>query len=155
MTVEPETEMPPVLDFEQLEQDVERLQTEYRSAAPYPHIVIDDFLEPAAVKAAMAEFPPLDPGRWNNYLHVNERKFSNTDPNTWGPTLQLILSELNSPRFVAFVGQLLGMDNLIPDPSLEGGGLHQSGAAFSTSMPISPSIPTIGTGSAEPTSCFT
>ena len=74
----------------------------------------------------MAEFPPLDPERWTNYLHVNERKFSNTDPSTWGPTLQRILEELNSPRFVRFIGELLGMDNLIADPSLEGGGLHQS-----------------------------
>ena len=64
--------------------------------------------------------------RWNNYLHVNERKFSNTDPETWGPTLKQILQDLNSPRFVRYVGSLLGEDDLIADPSLEGGGLHQS-----------------------------
>jgi hypothetical protein len=127
MTVDPETEMPlPVLDIDYLEQNIERLRADYQSALPYPHIVIDDFLEPAAVNAAIVEFPPVDPERWNNYLHVNERKFSNTDPSTWGPTLQRILESLNSPRFVEFVGQLLGVENLIADPSLEGGGLHQS-----------------------------
>jgi hypothetical protein len=127
MTVEPEIEMSvPVLDMDRLERNVERFRAEYQAAAPYPHIVIDDFLDRGAVKAAIAEFPPLDPERWNNYLHVNERKFSNTDPDTWGPTLQRILEELNSPRFVQFVGRLLGDDNLIADPSLEGGGLHQS-----------------------------
>jgi hypothetical protein len=127
MTLQPETETPlPLFDIDHLEQNIERLRGEYRSAAPYPHIVIDDFLEAGAVKAAIEEFPPLEPERWNNYLHVNERKFSNTDPSTWGPTLQRILEELNSPRFVQFVGNLLGVDNLIPDPSLEGGGLHQS-----------------------------
>ena len=93
---------------------------------PYPHIVFDDFLEPGAAEAAIEEFPPLDPGQWNNYLHANERKFSNTDPDTWGPTLQAILGSLNSPRFVAFVGELIGVEDLIADPSLEGGGLHQS-----------------------------
>ncbi len=127
MTLKPETETPlPLLDMDHLEQNVERLHSDYQSAAPYPHIVIDDFLEPEAVKAAIAEFPPLDPEQWTNYLHVNERKFSNTDPSTWGPTLQRILEELNSPRFVRFIGNLLGVDNLIADPSLEGGGLHQS-----------------------------
>jgi len=126
MTIQPETETPlPVLDIDHLEQDVERLHADYQSAQPYPHIVIENFLEPEAIKSAIAEFPALDPG-WNNYLHVNERKFSNTDPSTWGPTLQRILDELNSPRFVQFVGNLLGVDNLIADPSLEGGGLHQS-----------------------------
>ena len=66
-------------------------RVEYQSASPYPHIVIDNFLEPEAAQAAIAEFPPFDPERWNNYLHVNERKFSNTDPDTWGPTLKQIL----------------------------------------------------------------
>ena len=62
MTVEPEIEMPPpVLDMDHLERNVERLLAEYQSAAPYPHIVIDDFLEPAAVRAAMAEAHPSIP----------------------------------------------------------------------------------------------
>ena len=118
----------PLVDIERFERDIDRLRSTYRSASPYPHIVIDDFLEPGAAEAAIEEFPPLDPDQWNNYLHVNERKFSNTDPNTWGPTLQRILGELNSPRFVTLIGNLIGVDDLIADPSLEGGGLHQSGA---------------------------
>jgi hypothetical protein len=127
MTIQPEIETPlPVLDMARLEQHVERLHAEYRAADPYPHIVIDNFLEPKAMEAALAEFPDLNPEQWTNYIHVNERKFSNTDAATWGPTLQRILDELNSPRFVQFVGDLLGQDDLIADPSLEGGGLHQS-----------------------------
>jgi hypothetical protein len=115
-----------VLDFERLEREAEKMHASYESASPFPHIVIDDFLELEAVKAAIAEFPPLEPARWNNYIHVNERKFSNTEPSTWGPTLQRTLETLNSPRFVRFVNALLGADNLMADPSLEGGGLHQS-----------------------------
>jgi 2OG-Fe(II) oxygenase superfamily len=127
MKLQSETELPlPVLDIDRLEQDAERLRVQYQSADPYPHIVIDQFLEPEAAKAAVAEFPSLDPERWNNYLHVNERKYNNTDPATWGPTLRRVLDELNSPRFVRFIGTLLGVDELIADPSLEGGGLHQS-----------------------------
>jgi Rps23 Pro-64 3,4-dihydroxylase Tpa1-like proline 4-hydroxylase len=127
MSSDPKTSVPsPLLDIGRFERDIQQLRSTYRSAQPYPHIVIDDFLEPAAAAAAMAEFPPLAPDQWTNYLHVNERKFSNTDPATWGPSLRAILEELNSPRFVAFVGDLLGVDNLIADPSLEGGGLHQS-----------------------------
>jgi Rps23 Pro-64 3,4-dihydroxylase Tpa1-like proline 4-hydroxylase len=116
----------PLVDMDRFERNIEQLRSTYQSADPYPHVVIDDFLEPSAVAAAIAEFPPLDPDQWTNFIHVNERKFSNTDPSTWGNTLQRILDELNSPRFVRFVGQLLGVDDLIADPSLEGGGLHQS-----------------------------
>jgi 2OG-Fe(II) oxygenase superfamily len=127
MTQQPDVETPgPVLDLQRLQRDVDHLGAVYRSAEPYPHIVIDDFLEPDALEAAMAEFPRLDPEVWNNYLHVNERKFSNTDPATWGPTLRRILDELNAPDFVRFIGDLVGDDALFADPSLEGGGLHQS-----------------------------
>jgi hypothetical protein len=121
-----ETHEAPVLDFDRLENDLENLRSTYRSATPYPHIVLDDFLVPEAARAAIEEFPPLDPEQWNNYLHTNERKFSHTEPETWGPTLREILSELNSPRFVQFVSELIGVEGLIADPSLEGGGLHQS-----------------------------
>ena len=117
-----------ILDLEALERDVDDLHAKYMAAGPYPHIVFDDFLRPAAVEAAIEEFPPLDPTQWNNYLHANERKFSNTDPATWGPTLQEILAVLNSDRFVAFVGKLIGVEGLVADPTLEGGGLHQSTA---------------------------
>ena len=116
----------PVLDIGHLERDIDHLHSIYESAVPFPHIVMDEFLEPWAAKAAMEEFPPLDPDQWNNYLHTNERKFSNTDPETWGPALRAILNELNSPRFVKFVSDLIGVPGLMADPSLEGGGLHQS-----------------------------
>jgi 2OG-Fe(II) oxygenase superfamily len=115
-----------VLDMDYLENNVQRLRDEFQNAPAYPHIVIDNFLLPDAAKSAMKEFPKLEPEQWNNYIHINERKFSNTEPSTWGPTLQRILEELNSSRFVDFVGTLLGADHLIPDTSLEGGGLHQS-----------------------------
>ncbi|MGA2837611.1 MAG: 2OG-Fe(II) oxygenase [Acidimicrobiales bacterium] len=115
-----------ILDLDALERNVGELHDRYMAAEPYPHMVFDDFFAPEAIKAAIDEFPPLDPTEWNNYVHANERKFSNTDPATWGPTLQTILAVLNSPRFVAFVGELIGVDNLVPDPTLEGGGLHQS-----------------------------
>jgi Rps23 Pro-64 3,4-dihydroxylase Tpa1-like proline 4-hydroxylase len=117
-----------ILDLDALERDVDELHARYMAAEPYPHIVFDDFLEADAVAAAIEEFPPLDPAQWNNYLHANERKFSNTDPETWGPTLQSVLAVLNSPRFVAFVGRLIGVEDLVADPTLEGGGLHQSTA---------------------------
>jgi Rps23 Pro-64 3,4-dihydroxylase Tpa1-like proline 4-hydroxylase len=129
MTVESTSESHvPVLDVSRLEAQVDQLSARYRAATPYPHIVLDDFLEPGALARAIDEFPPLDPRLWNNYLHTNERKFSHTEPATWGPTLQEILAQLNSPRFVAFVSELIGVDGLIADPTLEGGGLHQSGA---------------------------
>ena len=115
-----------ILDLAKLEREVDVLRTTYQNASPFPHVVLEDFLVPVAAKMAMEEFPPLDGGPWISYLHINEKKFGHTDPTTWGPTLQSILHELNSPEFVHFLEALTGFENLMADPSLEGGGLHQS-----------------------------
>ena len=49
MTLEPDIETPvPLLDMDRFERNIESLRSAYQSAVPYPHIVIDDFLEPAS-----------------------------------------------------------------------------------------------------------
>lgn len=115
-----------LINLARLEQDITNLQASYQSASPYPHIVLDDFLSEDAAQQAIREFAAVDTQRWSSYVHVNERKFSNTDSTSWGPTLQTLLAELNSARFVQFLSDLTGIQGLFPDHSLEGGGLHQS-----------------------------
>jgi Rps23 Pro-64 3,4-dihydroxylase Tpa1-like proline 4-hydroxylase len=116
----------PILDLETLERDVEALSILYRSASPFPHIVLDDFLETKAVQQAVEEIALLNGERWNAYVHINERKFSHTDPSSWGPGLRSILDQLESPQFARFLCALTGIDGLFVDPTLDGGGLHRS-----------------------------
>jgi hypothetical protein len=121
----PRTEEP-VLDWASLESALTELRARYSSGRPFPHIVLDDFLLPDVAQRATDEFPPVDPQHWINGIHVNQRKFGNTDPRTWGATLRTIADELNSQRFVRFLTELTGIDDLIVDHSMQGGGLHQS-----------------------------
>ena len=115
-----------VLDLSSLENRLEGLKVSYREGDPYPHILLENFLDPEAYRRSVEEFKDLDNQNWNNYIHANERKFSHRDSTEWGPTLQSVLRELNSPRFVSFLGEMIGVKDLVCDPSLEGGGLHQS-----------------------------
>ncbi len=114
------------LDLASLEMALPELHERYVSARPFPHIVIDGFLMPEIAQRATEEFPPVDPERWINWVHVNERKYGNTDTQTWGPALQLVARELSSPRFVGFLRELTGIEGLFVDESMERGGLHQS-----------------------------
>jgi hypothetical protein len=114
------------VDFDRLEGRQDELHARYVGAAPFPHIVLDDFLVPAAVDAAIAEFPARSNERWLAYAHVNEHKFADKDWAEWSPSLQAVLADLQSERFVRFLDSLTGMDGLIIDESLEGGGLHQT-----------------------------
>ena len=114
------------MNMNRLEQQLPSLQTSYRDAQPYPHVVIDDVLTPAALAAAYTDFAAIDPTSWTNYLHVNSKKFANTNRAAWGATLREIEAVFASPRFVAFLEALTGIEGLLPDPQLDGGGLHRS-----------------------------
>ncbi len=115
-----------VIAYDRLEADLAGLATEYRSAEPFPHVVLDDVLVRETFDRAVAEFPEPGDEFWKGYLHVNETKYSNTSPDTWGPTLQAVARDFYSPRFVAFLEKLTGIDGLITDWSMDGGGLHQT-----------------------------
>ncbi|WP_020144054.1 2OG-Fe(II) oxygenase [Terracoccus sp. 273MFTsu3.1] len=115
-----------LIDVGSLTADLDESAARYAAAPPYPHIVLDDVLTPAAFAAAVEEFPGIDDPFWKGYLHVNETKYSNTLPDTWGSTLTAVAKEFVSPEFVAYLERLTGIEGLIPDWSMDGGGLHQT-----------------------------
>lgn len=115
-----------LVDFARLEEDLDSKAAAYRAAAPFPHIVLDDVLYPGAFDKAVAEFPGIDDPFWKGYIHVNETKYSHAEPDKWGTTLHDIAEEFCSPRFVAFLERLTGIEDLLPDWSMDGGGLHQT-----------------------------
>jgi len=115
-----------LVDYARLENALEPKADAYATASPFPHIVLDDVLTPAAFKDAVAEFPGIEDPFWKGYLHVNETKYCNVYPDTWGEHLNAVAKDLCSPRFVAFLEKLTGIDNLIPDWTMDGGGLHQT-----------------------------
>jgi hypothetical protein len=101
----------------------------YRGADPFPHLVLDNFLQPEAAERFLDEFPPLDPDKWVNWVHVNERKYGQVDRAAFGPGTAAVYEELTSPAFAEFLTALSGIEGLFPDPHLESavaGGLHQS-----------------------------
>jgi hypothetical protein len=97
---------------------------DYRSAEPFPHIVIDNFLPPKLLDQVRAEFPRPDEVRWNAYYHPNSKKLATRNQELMGPTTRQLFSELNSAAFVDFLAELTDIPALLPDPHLEGGGLH-------------------------------
>jgi len=98
----------------------------YQQNQPYPHIALENFLEPQAAERALASFPAVGDAGWIHYVHVNEKKHGLNKMDLLPAAIQDVIREMNSPRFVAYLSKLTGIPNLIPDDSLEGGGLHQS-----------------------------
>lgn len=112
--------------MDRLLDDIDAKAARYQGAKPFPHLVIDDVLTEEAFEAAMAGFPAIDDAAWRGWLHVNETKFGNSDPSTWAPSLHDVAQEFCSPQFVDFLQKLTGIEDLIADFTMDGGGLHMT-----------------------------
>jgi Rps23 Pro-64 3,4-dihydroxylase Tpa1-like proline 4-hydroxylase len=118
--------VPNVFDYETWENRLAGLKESYRSADPFPSIVLDNFLNSAALDEALSGFPDPSSDQWTQYRHFNEKKQARTKRELIPAAPLRVIDELNSPRFVRFLGELTGISGMVPDPGLEGGGLHQS-----------------------------
>ena len=97
----------------------------YRSAKPFPHLVLDDFFDPALLDQVLAEFPNPGEIRWQRFDNEKEVKLASAAESSFGPVTRLLLYHLNSITFLEFLGRVTGVANLISDPCFDGGGLHQ------------------------------
>ena len=103
------------------------LHDRYVAAAPFPHIVIDDFCEPGLLRDIADNFPPRDGKQYFDRAQERLKYQYHAGEIPYGPTRNL-LAELNSRAFLRFLKNLTGIDGLIADPYFEGGGLHETRA---------------------------
>lgn len=115
-----------ILDMERCSKLFEDAASAYQAAHPYPFGVFDNFLETGAAHAAMDAFPGVKDDGWIHYVHVNEKKHGLNKMDLIPADIQEVIKALNSEAFVKALSHLTGIPDLMPDPSLEGGGLHQS-----------------------------
>ena len=101
------------------------LGRQYRAAEPYPHIVIDNFLRPEVMGNIIGNFPRMEqmpmifkePMSYKGQLSDIDRKW---------PAFSPVFDVLQSKPFRGLMSKISGIDDLIEDPILAGGGLHQS-----------------------------
>jgi len=101
-------------------------RAEFLAAAPFPHLVLDDFLPEDVADALAAEFD--DPSiAWQPLHHVNERKSVFGDLERMGPVAASTIRALHAPEMRSALERLTGIAGLIGDPDLDGAGLHRTG----------------------------
>lgn len=95
----------------------------YRKAKPFPHIVMDDFIETDLLRQVARGYPSTE--GLSHFDRDQERLKYQFAPAKIGSGLTLnLLAELNSRAFIGFLEQMTGIKGLIPDPHFAGGGLH-------------------------------
>lgn len=110
--------------------DCDLLRERARAAAPFPHILIDDFLEADFAREVSHNWPSYTEAAriGKEFRSINERhKVQVTDSAQFPPVLQDLNVALASPEFVETVSTVFDIPHLLPDSELVGGGLHQTG----------------------------
>lgn len=117
-----------VFDPERLDRLAAQLAPAFAQAEPYPHVVIDDFLPATEAEALRASFPrPEDRLSWDQFgARGYEVKLGSSDERNFPDGLRHAIHDLNSGVFIRFLEALTGIDHLLPDPHLLGGGIHLS-----------------------------
>jgi hypothetical protein len=105
--------------------EIERLALEFRSAQPFRHLVLHDML--VADPELGDRFPDDEWPGWKRYEDAYQagKAFCN-DIETIPEPFRSMIQELSTPRFLSLLEAITGEEGLIPDPYLEGGGLHCS-----------------------------
>ena len=94
---------------------------------PFPHVVLDSFLPDYVLDRVLAELPAVPRGDNNEMsptLASERAKTAHPQASFFGPHTTHLLYQLNAADFLDFLEQLTGIEGLISDGRLDGGGYH-------------------------------
>lgn len=110
--------------------DREALKQQFESTRPYPHFVIENFLEPEAVQEVAAAYPDFKAATAMGleFKAVNEQKKVQVCDQAKFPAPVFRLSEaISSKPFLQDLEYITGIPNLLADAQFSGGGMHITG----------------------------
>jgi hypothetical protein len=110
--------------------DIDALARAFRSAEPFPHCAIDDFLAPEFADALAAAYPSFDEADalGLQFKALNEyRKIQITESERFPAPVRRLHELLAAPSFLEAMSAITGIDALAYDPALAGGGMHITG----------------------------
>jgi hypothetical protein len=110
--------------------DADAIRERVRLAIPYPYFCIDNFLQPDFAREVLKCYPDLDSASkmGTAFNAVNERnKVQVTDSKLFAPAVLQLHELLASQKFLDLMSYTMDIPNLLADPELVGGGMHQTG----------------------------
>src|SRR5207249_665529 len=102
------------------------LREEFQFSQPFRHVVMDSFLEPSFCERLMAEFPAFDERKAINEMGEVGRKAVVRELDRIGQSYAKFDQIMSAREFLAFLGQVTGIADLVYDPEYVGGGTHEN-----------------------------
>lgn len=102
------------------------LREQYLKADPFPHIVLDDFLEPQWLVGVTDAVNAIPATSWDGEEHRYSRlKDFISYPGMMPQAVRRLAEHVNSPEMCQFLTDLTGIEGVQGDNSFVGGGLHR------------------------------
>ncbi|MGH9544550.1 MAG: 2OG-Fe(II) oxygenase [Terriglobales bacterium] len=105
-------------------ESLEHLAASYRTARPFPHLVIDDMFEDALLDRLLDEMPALTTDKFVYCGDEHLTQYGLRSAVDLGDAGSQLVSFLHSAPFLYFLAEVTGIWELLPDPYLQGGGYH-------------------------------
>ena len=109
-----------------LQHEASTLRAQFRSAEPFPHVVIDEFLNPDYCRALIDEFPAFDQKHALNEYGQTGGKAVFQNLVEIGPSYARFDGLLRSQEFLSLISEITGIPDLLYDPEYVGGGTHEN-----------------------------
>lgn len=108
-----------MINLESLDNQIEN----FKSAKPFPHLILDNFIDEAIADQLSSEFPNIEDKSLFTYSNPLEKKSALNDWNKFPGTTYKFFEFLCSEKIVNRLSEILGI-RLYPDFGLHGGGWH-------------------------------
>ena len=106
---------------------VQNLGSQFKSARPFRHVVVDGFLKAEVADALLAQFPSVsDPSKLLNEFGVPNPKSQISDVRSMGPIFEDLDKHIQTQSFLDFMSGITGIPDLKYDPWYYGAGTHEN-----------------------------
>ena len=109
--------------------DAEEFKKNFSTIEPFPHFCIDNFLNEDFAYEIYESFPTYQEAQkqGRDFKAINEsRKIQVTDSSLYAPAIKKLNDCLASKEFLEMFSDLTGIPDLMADPDLMGGGIHET-----------------------------
>lgn len=109
-----------------LETQAGQLRGAFDNARPFRHLCIDGFLTSFAANRALADFPSFKAENAINEFGEVGGKAVETKLGAISPFYRELFGTIVSQPFLDFMSKITGIPDLLPDPTMFGGGTHEN-----------------------------
>ena len=101
-----------IFNYSHWNHQLSELHNKYVNADPFPHIIIDNFLDEKLLNGILNDFLKFSADDWINYTHINEKKRGFNKFQELPPSIKTFISEFNSHKFCKFLSSLTGIERI-------------------------------------------